>query len=219
MKFFEANLFSLPPFAHWTPDLWNHVGNESDSIRNCQLGWDVTDFHSDNFAALGLTLFTLRNGQTPDRNAGYAEKIMMVREQQITPLHRHYRKTEDIINRGSASTGNLVVQLYLSDDDGGLADAPVSVLCDGVMKVIEPGGAITLGAGESITLTPGIYHAFHAVSGDALIGEVSSTNNDAEDNHFYQMLGRFPQIIEDEAPLRLLCTEYPDPKNSPRGNR
>lgn len=220
MKFFEANLFSLPPFAHWTPDMWNRLGNESDSIRICQLGWDVTDFHSDNFASQGLTLFTLRNGQPHDRNAGYAEKIMMVREQQITPLHRHYRKTEDIINRGSASTGDLVVQLYQSDDDGGLADTPVSVLCDGVLRQIEPGGTITLGAGESITLTPGIYHAFHAVNGDALIGEVSSTNNDAEDNHFYQTLGRFPKIIEDETPLRLLCTEYPDPKSpQPPGNR
>ena len=200
--------------------MWNRLGNESDSIRICQLGWDVTDFHSDNFASQGLTLFTLRNGHPHDRNAGYAEKIMMVREQQITPLHRHYRKTEDIINRGSASTGDLVVQLYQSDDDGGLADTPVSVLCDGVLRQIEPGGAITLGAGESITLAPGIYHAFHAVNGDALIGEVSSTNNDAEDNHFYQTLGRFPKIIEDETPLRLLCTEYPDPKSpQPPGNR
>lgn len=213
MKFFEANFFSLPPFAHWTPDMWNHIGKKSDQIRIRQLGWDVTDFHSGNFVSQGLTLFTLRNGLPHGGTTGYAEKIMMVREQQITPLHRHYRKTEDIINRGSASTGDLVIQLYQATVDGSLADTPVSVFCDGVIRHIEPGGSITLKAGESITLTPDIYHAFHAIHGDALIGEVSSTNNDAEDNHFYHPLGRFPQIIEDESPLRLLCTEYPELKD------
>jgi D-lyxose ketol-isomerase len=209
MSFFEAHSFSLPPFAHWTPEMWNQLGKEASQIRARQLGWDVTDFHSGDFFSQGLTLFTLRNGLPGRGDAGYAEKIMMVRDQQVTPLHRHHRKTEDIINRGNASTGDLVIQLYQADGEGGLADTPVRVFCDGVIRHTEPGGSITVRAGESITLSPGIYHAFHAVHGNALIGEVSSTNNDAEDNHFYHPLGRFPQIVEDEPPLRLLCTEYP----------
>ena len=209
IDFFDANRFSLPPFASWTPDMWRQRGREAEGIQQGQLGWDVTDFNSGSFPSCGLTLFTLRNGGG-DLHRPYAEKIMMVREHQVTPLHRHHRKTEDIINRGRAeSTGDLVIQLYESTEDGGLADKPVSVVCDGITRHTEPGGLIVLKAGESITLPPHLYHTFHAVNGDALIGEVSSVNNDADDNYFYPPIPRFPQIVEDEPPLRLLCTEYP----------
>jgi hypothetical protein len=34
-------------------------------------------------------------------------------------------------------------------------------------------------------------------------------NDDVADNRFYQALSRFPEIIEDEPPFRLLATEYP----------
>ena len=206
IDFFAANHFSLPPFASWTPDTWRTNSREIDEIRQCRLGWDVTDFNSGDFASCGLTLFTLRNHPISD-GIGYAEKIMMVRDHQLTPLHCHHRKTEDIINRGKS--GDLVVKLYQSNESGELADTPVSVLCDGVMRHTEPGGQITLRPGESITLPPRLYHAFHAINGDALIGEVSSLNDDAHDNYFYRKLSRFPDLIEDEPPIRLLCTEYP----------
>jgi D-lyxose ketol-isomerase len=214
IDFFKANHFSLPPFADWTPDNWHSRSSEVDEIRQCRLGWDVTDFHSGNFASCGLTLFTLRNHPLPDGVHGYAEKIMMVRDHQLTPLHCHHRKTEDIINRGSS--GALVVQLYQSTESGELADTQVAVLCDGVMRHTEPGGQITLRPGESITLPPRLYHAFHAINGDALIGEVSSLNDDAHDNVFYLRTSRFPELIEDEPPIRLLCTEYPQP---PQGTK
>ena len=42
-----------------------------------------------------------------------------------------------------------------------------------------------------------------------LVGEVSMCNDDNCDNRFYEPLGRFPTIEEDEPPYRLLCTEYP----------
>jgi len=133
---------------------------------------------------------------------------MIVRENQLTPFHYHAQKTEDIINRGRAGRGRLVVQLYLSTKDGSLADDPFSVVCDGILRQVEPGGTVVLGPGESITLPPYMYHAFHAIDGDALIGEVSSTNSDDTDNYFYEPVGRYPKIEEDETPLRLLCTEY-----------
>jgi D-lyxose ketol-isomerase len=210
IDFFEEHRFSLPPFAHWTPEAWRDRGPEADEIRQCRLGWDVTDFSSDHFLSCGLTLFTLRNGSLASgRPKSYAEKIMMVRENQLTPLHRHHRKSEDIINRGNATVGHLVVQLYNSTEDGGLANTPVTVTCDGITRQTEAGGTIILQAGESITLPPGLYHSFYSVNGSALIGEVSSTNDDATDNHFYQSLSRFPDIVEDEPPFRLLSTEYP----------
>jgi len=208
--FFAENSFVLPPFASWTPEDWRRIGSEAIELRTQRLGWDVTDFNSGNFETRGLTIFTLRNGLSsrPETAKPYAEKIMFVRENQLTPFHYHAQKTEDIINRGRAGMGRLVVQLYLSTKDGRLGDAPPTVVCDGISRQIEPGGAVILGPGESITLPTYLYHAFHAIDGDALVGEVSSTNNDDTDNYFYEPVGRYPEIEEDEPPLRLLCTEY-----------
>ena len=38
-------------------------------------------------------------------------------------------------------------------------------------------------------------------------------NDDNTDNRFEEAQGRFPTIEEDEAPYRLLCTEYPPAKD------
>ena len=50
-------------------------------------------------------------------------------------------------------------------------------------------------------------------TGPVLLGEVSQCNDDAHDNRFNPPMGRFPAIEEDEAPYRLLCTEYPKAKD------
>jgi D-lyxose ketol-isomerase len=209
--FFRYNGFLLPPFARWTPDDWRHRASETGELRSARLGWDITDFHSGHFDTFGLTLFTLRNGTSAGRTSAkpYAEKIMFVRRGQVTPFHYHVRKTEDIINRGGVDTGRLALQLYNSDGNGGFAQTPVSVFCDGLERCLDAGGTITLGPGESITLTPYLYHTFYAVGGDCLVGEVSSINDDDADNYFKEPLPRYPAIVEDEPPARLLCTEYP----------
>ena len=41
-----------------------------------------------------------------------------------------------------------------------------------------------------------------------LVGEVSSVNDDSADNCFFETIGRFPTIVEDEAPLYLLVNDY-----------
>jgi D-lyxose ketol-isomerase len=133
---------------------------------------------------------------------------MFVRQDQVTPFHYHGRKTEDIINRGGKGTGRLAVKLYNSSPEGGLAQTPVSVVCDGIRREVEAGGTVILGPGESITLTPFLFHTFHAVDGHGLIGEVSSVNDDDTDNFFLEPLPRYPEIVEDEPPLRMLCNEY-----------
>ena len=207
-SFFAENHFVLPPFADWKPADWKERGTEADELRACKLGWDITDFNSGNFLSLGLTLFTLRNGPPDGNGKVYAEKIMYVRENQVTPFHYHVRKTEDIINRGGKNTGRLAVQLFNRGFDGGFEQTPVTVLCDGVQRNVKAGETVVLGPGESITLTPYLYHKFYAVDGDGLIGEVSSVNDDATDNYFLELLPRFPQIYEDEPAVRLLCTEY-----------
>ena len=35
-------------------------------------------------------------------------------------------------------------------------------------------------------------------------------NDDATDNRFWEPIGRFPDIVEDEPAEALLCTEYPE---------
>ena len=211
--FFAQQCFILPPFADWTPEEWERRGAEADEIRTHHLGWDVTDFNSGHFDSLGLTLFTLRNGSLAGGKAGkvYAEKIMFVRQNQVTPFHYHVSKTEDIINRSGKGACRLAIQLYNSTAEGGFAQSPVTVSCDGVRRQVEAGGTVTLGPGESITLTPYLYHMFYAVDGPGLIGEVSSVNDDDTDNHFKEPMPRYPEIVEDEPRLRLLCNEYPMP--------
>ena len=77
--------------------------------------------------------------------------------------------------------------------------------------MVPAGTVVTLHPGESITIYPYLYHDFHVEphSGPVLLGEVSMCNDDQEDNRFYQPVGRFPKIEEDEPPYRLLCNEYP----------
>jgi D-lyxose ketol-isomerase len=209
-EFFAKNHFVLPPFAFWTPAQWRSPDTEITELRAQRLGWDITDFNSGDFSALGLTMFTLRNGlsSSPSNAKPYAEKIMLVRDRQVTPYHYHAQKMEDIINRGGEKGGRLLVQVCRSTNDGKLSNEPFTVLCDGIMRNMEPKGEVILGPGESITLPPFLYHTFYAIDGDALIGEVSSTNDDDTDNYFYEPIGRYPEIDEDESPLRLLCTEY-----------
>ena len=62
--------------------------------------------------------------------------------------------------------------------------------------------------GEPITLEPTCYHRFYAVDSTMLIGEVSTVNDDMINNCFYEPVGRFPEIDEDERPLYLLVGDY-----------
>ena len=207
--FVRARGFHLPPFANWSPHDWLTKWETAREIVDNKLGWDITDFGSGDFPKSGLFLFTVRNGSPNNlktmQGKIYAEKIMIVDVDQVTPLHFHWSKTEDIINRGS---GNLVIQLYGSTPEEGLADRVVTVMMDGVARVVQPGESIKLTPGESITLPTRLYHQFWGEGGRVLVGEVSVVNDDDRDNRFYQAVGRFPSIEEDEPPLRLLCTDY-----------
>lgn len=211
IDFAETHGFRLPPFAHWTPQAWGSKGPEYDEIRSARLGWDVTDFQKGDFARLGLTLLTIRNGRydQPDSKP-YCEKLMMCTEGQVTPMHFHWKKTEDIINRGG---GRLVCKLYTATDNEVLSDQSVCVSLDGRQVEVAAGTELVLDAGQSITLAPSQYHSFWAQPGGGavLIGEVSAVNDDVHDNRFLEPLPRFPGIEEDEPPLWLLCNEYPPP--------
>lgn len=207
LVFFEARKFKLPPWGYWEPDQWKEYKAQCDEIFRNGLGWDLTDFGTGNYNETGLLLFTLRNGKLQHDQKPYAEKIMVVDEDQITPMHFHWSKMEDIINRGG---GNLMIQLYPSDEKGAFADREFEVSLDGIRKIFRPGDLVRLLPGESITLYQGLYHKFYgeAGQGKVLVGEVSAVNDDHTDNHFKQEMGRFPEIEEDEAPSHLLVGDY-----------
>jgi D-lyxose ketol-isomerase len=202
--------YRLPPFAYWRPAEMKARSGEIGGIVGSRLGWDITDYGRGDFDRLGLFLFTVRNGQAADLEKGrgmlYAEKIMISRRDQLSPMHRHDIKAEDIINRGG---GTLALKLYMSGPDGSIdKQAQVLVPTDGVVRSLEPGGILRLGPGESVTLLPGVWHAFWAEEKDVLIGEVSTVNDDLTDNVFAEPVSRFSEVEEDEEPLYLLVSDY-----------
>jgi D-lyxose ketol-isomerase len=206
--FFDQMNFKLPPWAYWTPEEWKGKNESCGEIVDNMLGWDLTDFGGGEFSKKGLILFSVRNGNPEKDRKTYAEKIMIVEENQETPMHFHWQKMEDIINRGG---GNLVIELYSSDDQEGFSDKPLEVRIDGVKRTVEPGGSVVLTPGESICLEQGMYHRFYGEEGKGkvLVGEVSAVNDDSKDNRFNPEVGRFPEIEEDEAPVHLLASDYP----------
>ena len=205
---FDRMNFMLPAWANWEPGEWKGKGGVASEVVENMLGWDLTDFGSGDFDKKGLILFTLRNGNPARDSKIYAEKIMIVGEEQETPMHFHWVKMEDIINRGG---GNLVIDIYGSTPDERFSDKPVDLKIDGVLRTVEPGGRVVLTPGESIALEPRVYHRFFGEKGKGkvLVGEVSSVNDDSADNRFHEPAGRFPEIDEDEAPFRLLAVDYP----------
>lgn len=210
----ETQGFHLPHFCGWTPAEWEEKGHEFDEIRDNLLGWDVTDYGCGDFARTGFTLITLRNGNvklSEQYPKPYAEKLLMLDEGQYSPMHFHWNKMEDIINRGG---GSVLIRVFNATTDEGLADTEVKVYQDGRIYHVPAGSQIRLDPGESISIYPRLYHDFEVVpgTGAVLLGEVSMCNDDENDNRFLKSLGRFPSIEEDEPAYRLLCTEYPPAK-------
>ncbi len=206
--FIRSHGYRLPPFAYWSPDEMAKRG--AGLIKDRGMGWDITDYGQERFDEMGLFLFTTRNGDAADLGADrgmlYAEKIMISRRDQLSPMHRHTIKAEDIINRGG---GKLVMELFAPAEDGSIdRTSDVTVPVDGDLRTLNAGGLLKLDPGESVTLMPGIWHAFWGEGADVLIGEVSTVNDDKTDNIFEMNIGRFATVEEDEAPVHLLVSDY-----------
>jgi D-lyxose ketol-isomerase len=163
--------------------------------------WDILDFGLGDFANKGLVLVNLAT--EPE----YCEKLMYARRHQTTPAHTHARKKEDIISR----FGSLELILWGSRPPAGPArysgpKGSVTVNVDGQPVTLPNGRPIVINAGSRITLTPGVWHEFRPVTEECIIGEVSTANDDANDNFFADLeISRFPSIVDDEpAEVRLL---------------
>ncbi len=206
----KKNNFFLPDFAYWKKEDWIKNKDKTEIIKKVMLGWDVTDYNLGQFEKTGGVLFTIRNGDQKNPGIGvpYAEKVLLFKESQRLPTHFHYCKTEDIINRGG---GVMDLKLYNALPDGEMDKKnSVSVYMDGIRHVVGPGEAVRVYPGNSITLTPYMYHNFGALEGcgELIAGEVSSVNDDNTDNRFYENLPRFGDIDEDEPMLYPLVPDH-----------
>lgn len=207
---------SLPDFCGFTPEDWQGKGHDFDEVRDNMLGWDITDYGLGRFDEVGFSLITLRNGNHAMPEVypkTYAEKLLYLKEGQYAPMHFHWSKMEDIINRAG---GNVLIRVYRSDESEEIdRESPVTVHTDGRTRTVPAGTQIRLCPGQSITIQPYLYHDFTVEpgSGPVLLGEVSQCNDDKNDNRFSPPVGRFPAIEEDEPPYRLLCSEYPAAKD------
>ena len=206
LALFAEHRFSLPPFAIWGEAEWRAHPEAASYCHSHQMGWDVTDFGSSDFVRRGLVIFCVRNGlQGVAEEKPYAEKLLVVQEGQETPHHLHRIKMEDIIVRGG---GNLILELH-NLADGKLGQTPVTVMVDGTRRVLAPGEPVRLTPGQSVTITRNLWHRFYGETGKGtvFVGEVSQVNDDLTDNYFFESIGRFAGIEEDEPKLFPLWNE------------
>lgn len=200
----------LPPFAYYKIEDWKKLDKTEEEIVDNMLGWDVTDFGTNDFLKTGLTVFVFRNGSFSNKEKypkPYCEKLLYVRDGQVLPYHFHWNKTEDIINRGG---GDLEITLWKADENEKFSDEDLVVTIDGKKVKVPAGGKIILKPGQSVTLLPYQYHMWKGVpgTGDVLLFEVSTTNDDNVDNRFYEQNDRIPAIEEDEDAKYLVFADY-----------
>jgi D-lyxose ketol-isomerase len=209
MEAFSNFGIHLPPFAFWTLEDWRQNRSDCDEIRDCMLGWDVTDFGTGDFENIGRILFTLRNGSRSISGypKPYAEKLLFDPEGQRAPAHFHRSKMEDITNLAG---GNIIVQLTRVDAENHLSDSPLKVQVDGQRIELEKKGMLRLYPGQSVCIPPRTIHQFWGEpgSGITISSEVSSVCDDLQDNYFLEPMSRFPELDEDEPPRYCLCHEY-----------
>lgn len=204
---------ALPPQAHWGLEAWLRNRDRAGDLAKRGVGWDITDFGRGRFKKYGLILYTLSNGiidpRTGEWDQPYANKLLLIGAGQVTVMHHHYAKTEDII---VLAGGDLKLQLYNAGPADGLdRSGEVRVLINNLWEARPAGAVVSLLPGERIRLEPGHFHKFWADGGPVLAEEVSMVNDDVSDNCFLpeDNVGRFPEIEEDEPPRHLLCTELP----------
>ena len=207
----SAKNVRLPRYAYWSTTDWHSAGADFEQVVLNELGWAVTDFGSGVFDRIGTTMFDLRNGKPNSVTQGtlYGEKILLLKPGQQVPMHRHFQKTEDIINRFG---GKLCLKLYVLGENNEVDEhIEGTVYCDGIKRDFSPGAVLELDPGESITITPKIFHSLWAREdcGVVIGGEVTTVCDPHRDNFFPGVFERFMEIEEDEEAEHLLNVEYP----------
>ena len=158
--------------------------------------WDVTDFGLGDWRRFGLVLVNLTD--EPE----YCEADVRPEDYDYFP-HAHKKKKEDIICRW----GKLAVQVW-AGEPAKSADQSLRIPINHEEQKVSSAGIIELEAGSRVTLAPGVYHEFYPISDECIIGEVSTANDDLNDNFFVNPdIARYPNIEEDEKPILRLIGE------------
>ena len=159
--------------------------------------WDVTDFGLGEWRQFALVLVNL--AEEPE----YCEKLMYAQKGMTTPAHCHRKKKEDIICRW----GRLAVRVWAGLPEENL-ERNLTVPVNHEPVEVKSGTLVELEAGSRITLVPGVYHEFHPLSDECIIGEVSTANDDLHDNFFVNpKIGRYAGIEEDEPAIVRLVSD------------
>lgn len=93
---------------------------------------------------------------------------------------------------------DFALNLRNTAPDGVPSDSPVKVHRDGLRESLPSGSLGRLRPHESLTLRPGLLHAFRAAGDTSLAGEVSSVNGDDTHNVFLKTLPHFHSLEEDD---------------------
>lgn len=158
--------------------------------------WDVTDFGLGDVDRYGLILVNL--AEEPE----YCEKLMYAKRGMTTPAHTHAKKKEDIIARW----GTLRIQVWKGKP--GTHEGEFSIPVNHESRPVRSGDFVDIPAGHRVTLVPGVYHEFYPLTDECIIGEVSTANDDLNDNFFINPeVGRYAAIDEDEPPLVKLVSD------------
>lgn len=161
--------------------------------------WDVTDFGLGEWRRHGLVLVNLST--EPE----YCEKLMYSQQGMVCPNHCHPRKKEDLICRW----GELVIRIWPKRPDISEGER-FEVKVNGAWRAVTAGEELRLRAGDRVTVQPRTNHDFWPVSAECIMGEVSTANDDQNDNVFVNPdVGRYPQVIEDEPAYARLVGDRP----------
>lgn len=127
ITFLNSRNYTLPPQASWSLEDWIKNREKVGEITKRRIGWDLTDFDSGDYKKTGLLLYTLSNGfigqDGKPVDQPFSNKILLVEENQVTPMHHHRSKMEDIINLGG---GNLQIKIYNMDKKEGVENIHLS---------------------------------------------------------------------------------------------
>ena len=115
----------LPPFCGFTPEQWQSIGHEYDEVRDCMLGWDITDYGLGDFDKVGMSLITIRNG---NRKMADAEVAVLLEKRRI------------LLDGFASKEGKAFPTVLELADDGDILMQPV------IGKCTHCGGEIRVGS-------------------------------------------------------------------------
>jgi hypothetical protein len=201
VDFAEKNNYKVPSYDYQDKKVVKELGER-------QVGFDITDFGGNDFVKVGLSLFTVRNGNPKKKGTiPYCEKTMFSLPGQLTPRHYHQKKIEDIFLRAGSL---LIIRIWQTDQPRDKKIELRVLFNSADYRKVTAGQDLFLNLGESVTLTPDLSHEFFSdPTGDgSLVGEVSTFNDDLSDNVFIDPVARFPKVQEDQPIKYYLVSDY-----------